>query len=145
MALGVAVGALALCLAGTTPSGPTVTAQVPLSASDGAFTIQWMHSIEKTQWTEHWQVRAKPQPHLYLRDARIETSGAGMDIPDNAVWRDGGYTYDVQQTLTEVTLSHSPFTAQATLCSTQQCQQLADWLPGLPAIAAITLTACPTP
>jgi len=107
-----------------------------------AFELQWMHSIEKTQWLEHWEVTPKI---LTLVRASIATSGAGMDIPDNAVLVNGVYEYPVNVQLGSVTLSHSPYTAQATLCINNHCQPLSNWLPGLPAIAAVELAACQRP
>ena len=120
----------ALCI-----SSGVLSAVVPTTA----FGLQWMHSIEKTQWFEQWAVT----PHmLVLERARVATSGAGMDIPDNAVLVDGMYRYDVNLEIQRVTLSHSPYTAQATLYIEQRCKPLSDWLPGLPAIAAVELAAC---
>ena len=89
----------ALCI-----SSGVLSAVVPTTA----FGLQWMHSIEKTQWFEQWTVT----PHtLVLERARVATSGAGMDIPDNAVLVDGVYRYDVNLEVQRVTLSHSPYTA----------------------------------
>ena len=123
----------ALCL-----SSGALTATVPTTA----FELQWVHSIEKTQWLEHWELT----PHmLTLVSASIATSGAGMDIPDNAVLVNGVYEYPVNLQLKSVTLSHSPYTAQATLCINKQCQPLSNWLAGLPDIAAVTLAPCEPP
>lgn len=120
----------ALCISSGTLQATVTTA---------TFELQWMHSIEKTQWLEHWEVT--PQTLTLVR-ASIATSGAGMDIPDNAVLVNGVYEYPVNVQLKGVTLSHSPYTAQATLCTDHNCKPLADWLPGLPAIAAIELKPC---
>jgi hypothetical protein len=54
-----------------------------------AFTLAWIHSVEKTRWEEDWQIT----PHgLELIEARIEGSGAGMEpLPeakfDGRFWR----------------------------------------------------------
>ena len=77
------------------------------------FELRWIHSIEKTQWTEQWRVLPG---ELLLQSATVETSGAGMDIPEGAVLVNGQYRYAVNTHLPSVTLSHSPFAAQATLC-----------------------------
>lgn len=146
MAVGaIAAGALALCLTSVGPQDVPLSAHIPFAHKARAFSLEWTHSIEKTQWLEHWEVVAAPQPHLRLLRARIEASGAGMEIPDNAVFRNGGYEYPVDQDLSSVTLSHSPFTAQAKLCVGERCRPLADWLPGLPPIQAVTLSACHAP
>jgi hypothetical protein len=146
MAIGaVAAGALALCLTSVGPQDEPLSAHIPFAREARTFSLEWTHSIEKTQWFEHWEVVAAPQPHLRLLRARIEASGAGMEIPDNAIFRNGGYEYPVNQDLPSVTLSHSPFAAQAALCVGKRCRPLADWLPGLPSIQAVTLSACHAP
>ncbi len=146
MAIGaVAAGALALCLTSFGSQDAPLSAQITFDHEARTFSLEWTHSIEKTQWFEHWEVVAAPQPHLRLLRARIEASGAGMEIPDNAIFRNGGYEYPVNQDLSSVTLSHSPFTAQAALCLGKRCRPLADWLPGLPSIQAVTLSACHAP
>ena len=146
MAIGaVAAGALALCLTSFGSQDAPLSAQITFDHEARTFSLEWTHSIEKTQWFEHWEVVAAPQPHLRLLRARIEASGAGMEIPDNAIFRNGGYEYPVNQDLPSVTLSHSPFTAQAELCVGKRCRPLADWLPGLPSIQAVTLSACHAP
>lgn len=146
MAAGVAIaGTLALCLSSVDPQNAPLRAHIPLTQAATHFSLEWTHSIEKTQWLERWQVVASPKPYLRLLNARIEASGAGMEIPDNAIWRNGGYEYAVNQDMSSVTLSHSPFTTQAQLCVGHRCRPLADWLPGLPAIQAVQLSACHTP
>jgi hypothetical protein len=46
-----------------------------------AFTLAWTHSVEKTRWEEDWRVT----PHgLEIVEARVEGSGAGMEIPPDA-------------------------------------------------------------
>jgi len=141
----VAAGALALCLTSFGAQDAPLSAQTTFDHEARTFSLEWTHSIEKTQWFEHWEVVAAPQPHLRLLRARIEASGAGMEIPDNAIFRNGGYEYPVNQDLPSVTLSHSPFAAQAALCVGKRCRALADWLPGLPSIQAVTLSACHAP
>jgi hypothetical protein len=55
-----------------------------------AFTLSWTHSVEKTRWEEDWRLTAAG---LQIVEARIEGSGAGMDVPDGAVLEDGRWTY----------------------------------------------------
>jgi hypothetical protein len=52
-----------------------------------AFTLTWTHSVEKTRWSEDWQITSQG---LQIVEARIEGSGAGMDPPPDAVF-DGRY------------------------------------------------------
>jgi hypothetical protein len=55
-----------------------------------AFTLAWTHSVEKTEWREHWTVSADG---LALTEAWIKGSGAGMEPPPGAIRRDGWYLY----------------------------------------------------
>lgn len=55
-----------------------------------AFTLAWTHSVEKTEWREHWAVTADG---LALKEAWIKGSGAGMEPPPGALRRDGWYVY----------------------------------------------------
>jgi hypothetical protein len=48
----------------------------------GAFTLSWMHSVEKTTWEEDWVVQEKT---IKLVSARVQGTGAGMEIPEGAV------------------------------------------------------------
>jgi hypothetical protein len=52
-----------------------------------AFTLAWSHSVEKTRWEEDWRITPRG---LEIVEARIEGSGAGMDIPSDARF-DGRY------------------------------------------------------
>ena len=72
---------LALCVIA---SGKTTM----LAAS--AFTLAWTHSVEKTRWEEDWRVTPAG---LVLVAARVEGTGAGMEIPDGAVLAAGVWTY----------------------------------------------------
>jgi hypothetical protein len=72
---------LALCIIA---SGKTTV----LAAS--AFTLAWTHSVEKTRWEEDWRVTPAG---LQLVAARVEGTGAGMEIPDGAVLEGGVWTY----------------------------------------------------
>ena len=67
-----------ICIAA---AGKTVT----LAAA--AFTLSWVHSVERTRWEEDWRLDAG---RLRLVEARVEGTGAGMEIPDGAR-REGTY------------------------------------------------------
>jgi hypothetical protein len=43
-----------------------------------AFTLSWIHSIEKIRWEEDWRIEAGA---LVIDEARIRGSGAGMEPP----------------------------------------------------------------
>lgn len=55
-----------------------------------AFTLAWTHSVEKVKWEEDWELSDKG---LRIVEARVKGSGAGMEIPDGAVLRDGVWSY----------------------------------------------------
>ena len=55
-----------------------------------SFTLSWTHSVERTQWQESWSVE---EGGLRLVAASVEGSGAGIAVPDDAVWADGRWTY----------------------------------------------------
>lgn len=72
---------LALCIIA---AGKTTV----LAAS--AFTLAWTHSVEKARWEEDWRVTPAG---LELVAARVQGTGAGMEIPDGAVLEGGVWTY----------------------------------------------------
>lgn len=55
-----------------------------------SFSLSWTHSVEKTTWIEHWRVVGD---RLALISASVEGSGAGIDLPPDAVWEGGRWTY----------------------------------------------------
>lgn len=54
------------------------------------FTLSWTHSVEKILWEEDWRL---VPAGLELVEARVRGSGAGMEIPDGAVLKDGAWAY----------------------------------------------------
>jgi hypothetical protein len=106
-----------------------------------AFTLAWMHSIEKIRWEEDWQIRAGA---LHLVEARIRGTGAGMEPPAQAKLKNGVWHY-VPDTppLPSVQLAHSPYTKGYELCVAGLCRPLADHLPGIDNTAVIELRPCP--
>lgn len=55
-----------------------------------SFTLGWTHSVEQTQWEERWRIE---NGQLGIVSASVEGSGAGIGIPEDAVWADGVWTY----------------------------------------------------
>lgn len=55
-----------------------------------SFTLSWTHSVEKTTWIEHWQAE---DGLLALTRASVQGSGAGIDLPPDAVWEGGRWVY----------------------------------------------------
>jgi len=54
------------------------------------FTLAWTHSVEKTQWQEDYAIRGSG---LALTEARIQGTGAGMEPPPDALFRNGWWHY----------------------------------------------------
>lgn len=57
------------------------------------FTLAWTHSVEKTRWEEEWKVTAGG---LQVVEARVESSGAGMEPPQSAIFKNGWWVYRPQ-------------------------------------------------
>ena len=106
-----------------------------------AFTLAWVHSIEKTRWEEDWRVEGR---QLVLDQARIRSSGAGMEPPPGAVLEHGVWRY--RPTLPPqavLRLSHSPHAGGYELCIADRCAPLAAHLPGIDNTTAIEIRSCP--
>lgn len=73
---------MAICIASTAAA---------LSLAGSAFTLSWIHSVERTEWQEHWQIGADGS--LLIDWARVQGSGAGMEPPADAVLREGWWWY----------------------------------------------------
>ena len=114
----------------------TVTAMLALSS----FTLAWTHSIEKVRWEEDWHVA---KGRLVLSEARIRSSGAGMEPPTDAVLKNGVWHY--RPTLApqaQLRLAHSPYAGGYELCHNEACTPLAQHLSNIEN-AVVELRACP--
>ncbi|MBI4741896.1 MAG: DUF1850 domain-containing protein [Betaproteobacteria bacterium] len=104
-----------------------------------AFTLAWVHSIEKVRWEEDWRIEGK---QLKIVAARIRGTGAGMEPPADAVLRDGVWHYrPAIAPLDRLTLPDSAYTAGYELCSEGNCRPLRSYLPA--SALAIVMTPCP--
>lgn len=130
------MNALCLGLAGV------IWAQVPLTE----FTLAWQHSVEKIRWEEDYLLGAAG---LVLEEARVRGSGAGMEIPEDAVLRDGSWHYRPRlPALQSLRLGRSDAAAAGDyqLCSAAGCRPLADWLgPPDPQRPVVELWSCSPP
>ena len=54
------------------------------------FSLSWTHSVEKTEWVEHWQLKDE---QLVLKETFVKGSGAGIDPAPNAVLENGWYRW----------------------------------------------------
>ena len=120
-----------LCLA-----AGVIAATLPLSA----FTLAWTHSIEKIRWEEDYRIQGS---RLVLEEARIRGSGAGMEPPADAKFKNGVWHYKpILPPLERLRLTHSPYTAGYEICSSGGCKPLTTILAGLPDFALVEVSAC---
>ena len=122
------MGALGVCLALLASGGSTVF--VPTAH----FTLAWTHSIEKVRWEEDYAVERSStpgkQPVLKALTARVRGSAAGMEPPEDAVFRNGWYEYQPTAWSPQgLRLTRSPYTADYEWCSNGRCVPLGQWLP----------------
>ena len=100
-------------------------ATIALLASE--MTLAWDHSVEHIRWEEDW--RAGPDG-LELIEARVRGSGAGMDPPPEAQFRDGWWRWrPTLPPLREVTLRRSGATADWRICRAGQCEPIGRFVP----------------
>ncbi|PWR25118.1 DUF1850 domain-containing protein [Zavarzinia aquatilis] len=104
------------------------------------FTLSWVHSIEKIEWQEDWQVTADG---LEIVEARVAGSGAGMDVPADARRIDGGWTYrPALPRQREVHLARSGLVPDYRLCVGGNCAPLGRLAGGIADGVAVTLAPC---
>jgi len=87
------------------------------------FSLSWMHSIEKTEWQEQWQITSSG---LLLTEARVKGSGAGMEPQEGSRLIDGWWVYQpplpAQKTL--VLASSGATESGWKLCASGHCMEL---------------------
>jgi len=100
------------------------------------FSLSWMHSVQKSEWHEEWQVTPTG---LVLTEARVKGSGAGMEPPEGSRLIDGWWVYTPKLPAQEtVLLASSGLTGGGwRLCASGQCLDL-----GETAGAPIELSHC---
>jgi hypothetical protein len=85
-------------------------------------TLAWTHTVEHTRWEEDWRVAGTS---LAVDEARVRSSGAGMEPPPDAVWSDGWWRYrPALAPLPEVILANSEFAPGYSLCWSGACRPL---------------------
>ncbi|HSD37363.1 MAG TPA: DUF1850 domain-containing protein [Rhodocyclaceae bacterium] len=100
-----------------------ILASGSLLISPGSFTLAWSHSVQHIRWEEDWQVE---QGLLVLREARVRGTGAGMEIPAGAEFRDGAWHYQPGvPPLHELRLANSPHGGGYEVCQGVRCVPLA--------------------
>jgi hypothetical protein len=105
-----------------------------------AVTLRWTHSVQKTTWEEDYELRPGG---LFLAEARVQGTGAGMEPPLDAVLHDGAWHYQpALPVLPSIQLRHSPYVAPYILCHANDCRTAPTWLPGLPSETVLELRPC---
>jgi hypothetical protein len=104
-----------------------------------AFTLSWVHSFEKTRWEEDWSVGSTG---LHLLEARIESMGAGMEMPGNARFDGEWWRWQPNvPTLPQVLLRRSDAIPEGwRLCADGACRRIAD---ETETADIVTLNVCP--
>ena len=105
------------------------------------FTLVWNHSVEKIPWEEDYRIA---DGHIVPVAARIQGAGAGMDFPDDAVWKGGYWEYKPHlPPLEKLRLTRSHFTTDYKLCWGSQCRTFDELLGPAPDGTVVELFACP--
>ncbi len=104
------------------------------------FTLAWTHSIEKVRWEEDYVRR--PGGFVPVA-ARIHGNGAGMEIPEDAVLRNGvwHYTPDLGP-LPVLRLARSIHVADYEICQDGRCRAISELVPGSAAADALEIRPC---
>jgi hypothetical protein len=126
-----AASALALGVCMVLAAAPQVSPRfIPVTK----FTLAWTHSIEKVRWEEDYQIKPGPPgkgPLLIAGKARIRGSAAGMEPPDDAVLKDGWYSYQPHPVVVQQPqrLTRSIYTADYDWCMQGHCVPLSAIMP----------------
>ncbi|MBR0556728.1 DUF1850 domain-containing protein [Ciceribacter sp. L1K23] len=90
-----------------------------------AFSLSWVHSVEKIEWRENWVVT---EAGLELQMASVKGSGAGMEPGENARLENGWWTWAPKlPTIPELRLASSGATVGGwRLCHSQGCLTLGE-------------------
>ena len=127
-------GGLSLCLA---------SAGVVKALSIAAFTLVWTHSIEKTDWQEDWRVTFQG---LELVQARVKSSGAGMEPPPDARLIDGWFQWQPKRAaMPQVVLANSGAAGEWRLCHDGSCKTLSEIFGRTIGTEVTTMRACGGP
>lgn len=104
-----------------------------------AFSLAWTHSVERTEWREEWRVTAKG---LVIEQASVAGSGAGMEVPEGAVLREGAWHYrpDLPPQPSVTFADAGRDAGDWRLCSDGTCRELGDLVPSRG--STVTLSVC---
>nr|WP_246337376.1 DUF1850 domain-containing protein [Azospirillum oleiclasticum] len=117
----------------------TLAGAVLASIPGTDITLSWTHSVEKTEWREAWRIEGQ---RLVAVEARIRSTGAGMEPPADARLVDGWWVWRPDlPPLERIVLAASSFTADHSLCVGGDCRPLHGWT-GPTADRPIVLEPC---
>jgi hypothetical protein len=123
---------IGLCLA----VGAVVHATLPATE----FTLAWTHSVEKVRWEEDYRVDGRL---LVAVAARVRGSGAGMEPPADAMWRDGAWHYHPAiGPLPMLRVTLSSYAGDYELCWNDHCAPLSDVVAVRGGIDVVEISAC---
>jgi hypothetical protein len=96
--------------------------------NNGALTLAWTHSIEKTRWEEDY--RATPAG-IVISEDRIQGTGAGMEPPPDATFDGKWWRYTPHlPPLPQVILRRSGATVgDWQVCIEGRCKPMGDYVP----------------
>lgn len=108
------------------------------------FTLACTHSIEKVRWEEDWRTTAEG---LEITEARIRGTGAGMEIPPDAILKNGVWHYVPSMVpVRNLRLAHSEFTSEYEICigypGQLKCHRLSNKLRGFDNNVVIEIRPC---
>lgn len=112
------------------------TAGKAITVATSLFTLSWTHSVEKVRWEEDWRLTPAG---LEIVEARVRGSGAGMEIPDGAVLKDGVWSYSPKvMPQMEIILAQSGATVGGwRICGEDRCHDF-----GAEAGLPVSIKAC---
>ena len=85
-------------------------------------TLAWQHSVEKVRWEEDY---VASEGMLVLTEARIKGTGAGMEMPTDAVLANGSWHYKPRlAALPKIYISNSELPLGYDVCWNQRCTPL---------------------
>ncbi|MCS6778294.1 MAG: DUF1850 domain-containing protein [Geminicoccaceae bacterium] len=106
-----------------------------------AFTLTWIHSVERIPWEEDWRIVGDL---LVPVESRVRGSGAGMEPGPGARLEGGTWRWRPEvPPRSELVLARSEAAEDWWLCvAAQPCRPLASFLPDLAPDTPVRLRSC---
>jgi hypothetical protein len=118
-----------------------LAAVIRLAIPAAEFTVAWDHSVEKIRWEEDYRIEDN---RLMAVSARVRGSGAGMEIPEDAVKLSDAWEYRPRTRFLErLRLTRSSFTSDYQICWEGKCSSLTDLLGPAEDGAVVEVFPCP--